>query len=57
MKTRFCQLQEQIGCRGTWLADMLGMAPEHISKMRNGHVPMRRVTELAMMALASGWRP
>lgn len=57
MKTRFSQLQDEIGCKNVWLSKMLDITPEHISTLRSGKAPMRRVTEVAMMALASGWRP
>lgn len=57
MKGDFSALQAKIGCTNIWLADMLGIAPEHVSRLRSGKVKMSRPIELAMLALASGWRP
>lgn len=55
--TKFAELQDKMGVRGIWLADTLGMTPEHVSRLRNGKTPMSRPIELAMTALADGWRP
>lgn len=55
--TRFRQLQDAIGCTNKWLTEMLGYSPEHISRLRSGAKDMDRRTELAMQAMADGWRP
>ena len=55
--TRFMQLQNAIGCKNGWLAAMLEVTPQHISRMRHGTKPMSRPIELVMIALSQGWRP
>jgi hypothetical protein len=48
--------QAHIGCSNKWLADMFDVSPETISRWRLDR-PISGPVAIAMIALASGWRP
>lgn len=53
----FAGLLAEIGCSQVWLARTLGITEAHVSRLKHGRVPMTRLMEVVMRALASGWRP
>jgi DNA-binding transcriptional regulator YiaG len=57
--TEFRQIHAGLGWNGTYLASVLGVSPDTVSRWRFGYElePIRGPVVLAMRALASGWRP
>ena len=53
----FITMQKHIGCNGAQLAQWLGVTPLTITRYRVGKTAIPGPVELAMKALASGWRP